>query len=108
MLKKEYVYAIVLVAITTLVAIGLDYKFSKDQVVATVTDKSRVCNRDNECKYLIFTDVETFEVTDSLIHFRFNSSDYYGSIQRDQTYTFTVVGWRIPLMSMHRNIIDKE
>jgi hypothetical protein len=72
-----------------------------------VTDKERVTTGSGDTassKYLIFTSNEVFENTDSLLLFKFNSSDVYGSIQRGQTCTFEVVGWRVPFLSWYRNI----
>jgi hypothetical protein len=59
-------------------------------------------------KYLIFTDAETFENVDSWLALKFNSSDVYGSIVEGSTCEFTVTGWRIPLLSWYRNILDAK
>ena len=77
-----------------------------------VTDKERVITSDSkgntDSKYLIFTDREVFENTDSLLAFKFNSSDVYGSIKEGQTCTFKVVGFRVPFLSMYRNILEAK
>jgi hypothetical protein len=91
------------------VAYNIGYLNSRDSVVATVTDKERIqqCDSDGGCKskYLIFTDKETLENTDNLFVGKFNSSDYYGSIEQGKTYRFEVLGWRIPFFSTYRNIV---
>jgi len=82
-----------------------------DTVSAEVTDKERVTTGSGDSrseKYLVFTNVETLENTDSLLHFKFNSSDLHGSIELGCTYEFTVTGFRIPLMSTYRNILDTK
>jgi hypothetical protein len=74
-----------------------------------VTEKERVTQNSGETmtsKYLIFTDRETFENSDSLFGWKFNSSDMYGKIQRNQVCTFTVTGFRVPFLSMYRNILE--
>ena len=84
---------------------------TEDFIVATITDKERVVTGSGEntsSKYLIFTDVETFENSDSLWYLKFNSSDLYGKVQVGYTYKFKVYGWRIPFMSSYRNIVDYE
>lgn len=82
----------------------------KEQVCTVVTDKDRITNRNSEggtsSKYLIFTEAETFENTDDFSVMKFNSSDFYGSIAVGQEYCFTVAGWRVPFLSMYRNIIS--
>lgn len=59
---------------------------STDQVTAQVTGKE-VKNGSESSKYLVFTDKEVFEVTDCV---------------------FEVDGWRVPILSMYRNINGKE
>lgn len=73
----------------------------------TVTDKGIKRYKDTD-KYLIFTDKGVFEVTDSLIIMRFNSSDFYGSIEIGKTYNFNVRGYRVPILSMYQNIENFE
>lgn len=59
-----------------------------------------------ESKYLIFTDTETFENTDSLWALKYNSSDIYGDISEGDSCEATVVGFRVPFMSMYRNVLE--
>lgn len=62
-----------------------------DTVCAVVTDKQVKRSGDDD-KYLIFTDKETFENVDSILESKFNSADFYGSIQLGQCYCLTVYG----------------
>ena len=78
---------------------------TKDTVRATVTDKV-VKRYDDSDKYLIFTDSETFEITDTIAYGNFRSSDVYGKIKVGETYDFTVCGWRIGFTSSYRNIVE--
>ena len=73
-----------------------------------VTEKERITTGSGEnisSKYLIFTDGEVFENTDSLFALKWNSSDIYGRIKVGQTCDFTVTGWRLPFLSSYRNIL---
>ena len=61
-------------------------------------------------KYLIFCEksdgeVIVFENTDEWLRGKFNSLDFYAKIHEGQTYTFVVVGYRIPFLDMYQNII---
>lgn len=82
--------------------------------VRVVTDKvlktERVVDSDGKgSRYLVYGAKETYEDSDSLVFFKFNSSDVYGQIEQGHTYQFKVYGWRIPFLSSYRNIIsDKE
>ncbi len=84
---------------------------TKDTVDFKVVRLERVTSGSGDgasSKYLVFTDGETFENTDSLWHGKFNSSDVYGHLQVGKHYRANVYGWRIPFMSSYRNIIDVE
>lgn len=88
----------------------------QETVTVTVTDKERIVESSGEgtsSRYLIFTEtedgtVEVFENTDALWFGKFNSSDVQGQLRVDETYRLRVYGWRVPLLSMYRNIIDAE
>lgn len=80
-----------------------------DRATITVTDKERIVESDSEgntsSKYLIFTENETFENTDSFLRMKFNSSDLQGALKKGETYQCDVYGWRIPLFSNYRNLV---
>lgn len=75
-----------------------------------ILDKERVVASSNDgtvtSKYLIFTEHETFENTDTFWAFKYNSSDIYGKISKGATCTFEVTGFRVPFFSMYRNILS--
>jgi hypothetical protein len=56
-------------------------------------------------KYLIYTDIETFENTDVTLLGKWDSSDLQGKLHKDSTYKAVVYGWRVPFFSMYRNVI---
>jgi hypothetical protein len=57
-------------------------------------------------KYLVFTENETFENIDETFAGKWNSSDFQGRFAKDSTYKVKVVGWRIPMTSTYRNIVQ--
>ena len=80
------------------------------EVTVTVTEKA-VKNGESDGKYLIFAEdgegnVQTYEITDSLLRFRFNSSDVYAAIKTGSKYEFTVGGSRNHLLSWYPNIYE--
>lgn len=107
----------IFIALAVVIAVGgiiysIAANYNEQTYVATVTDKD-VRNYNNSSKYLVFTKTEdgetrVFSVEDSLLRFRWNSSDVYGEIEVGKTYRFTVVGFRIEILSMYENIIDFE
>lgn len=101
-------------ALILAVAIGFNIAGNSNEqtYVATVTDKD-IKNYDKTSKYLIFTktdDGETrvFSVEDSILRWRFNSSDVYAEIEVGKTYRFTTVGFRFEPFSWYENIIDYQ
>jgi len=102
------IMVLVLLLIPAMLAVPI---MTKDTVTATVTKTARIVEKSGDSvdsKYLIYTDVETFEDVDSWIYFKFNSSDVYGALKEGTTYKFTVYGWRVPFMSWYRNIVRFE
>lgn len=88
---------------------------SKREVTDTVLKTERVCSigESGTCQYLVFGRKEVYSNSDSLLAWKFNSSDFYRDIEQGKTYKFTIWGWRIPFFSSYRNIIsisspDKE
>lgn len=106
---------ILFIVVTIVVAIiGLARPFDKvsniKDITITVTDKV-VKNGNDSGKYLIFGKdengtVHTFEITDSLLRFRFNSSDVYAAIKTGSKYEFTVGGSRNHFLSWYPNIYE--
>jgi len=71
----------------------------------TVTGKENV--KDGKSgKYLVYTDKTTYEITDSWYHWRWDSSDVYGSIVVGKTYSATLQGYRVPFLSWYPNVIS--
>jgi hypothetical protein len=84
--------------------------YNQRKVIAIVTEKA-VKNNSSESKYLIYTkdldgNIETYEITDSVLRFRFDSSDIYAGIEVGKTYEFKVAGSRIKAFSWYSNIYE--
>ena len=82
------------------------------QVTVTVTNKG-IKNDLKDGKYLIFSkdeagEMQVLEITDSVLRFRFDSSDLYGKIEIGKTYRFTVCGSRVQIFSWYPNIYEFE
>ena len=99
-----------IISAIALIAIGSAFYYNTvEEVEIKVNDKEHVMYRngsDLEDKYMVFTEGEVFENTDDLFYLKFNSSDVQNELKVDSSYSVKVIGWRIPVMSMHRNIIS--
>lgn len=101
--RIKAIATVVLVIAVVVMAASYPY-LTYDEVTAKVIDKERITGKESSY-YLIFTEGETFKNADSLVYFKFNSSDLYGLIKEGDTYKFGVYGWRIPVFSAYRNIV---
>lgn len=79
---------------------------STHTVTFKVVDRQRVCSRSSGggCQYLIWTDKGVFKDTDSLLHWKFRSSDLYGQLTPGKRFTCKVYGIRSGLVSEYPNI----
>lgn len=102
---------IIIVLFLLVISIGFSIygKFRVKTYNCTVTGKEVKRVKDDDL-YLVYTKdisdgtVMVFKIEDSVIPFRRNSSDIYGGIEINKSYTFTVRGFRIRLFSEYQNI----
>lgn len=79
--------------------------------VCTVTGKE-VKTDNGKGKYLIYTkdyptgEVMVYRIEDTVLRWQWDSSDKYATVEDGKTYKFTIVGYRLPILSMYPNIID--
>lgn len=79
------------------------------EYTAYVNDTQTTYNKNiKDSEALVFTDVTTFKVEDSILFFRFDSHDFYGKIKKDCSYKIKAFGFRIPIFSIYPNIVDIE
>jgi hypothetical protein len=113
--KIKFIGIILVIVLLIAVSTCPRLMFVRD-VTVTVSDKGTKRYRKNKGyvdKYLIYTiddneKVEVFEDTDSLIPWKFNSSDLYAIIEPGKKYKFTVRGLRLHLISEYANIYKVE
>jgi hypothetical protein len=105
-------YLIAVLAIIMIVAtIGMKIGgYGNKQTIKTmVTGKERITKSDGngniQSYYLIYTEAGPLKLEDELLYGNFNSSDWYGQIRQDSTYTFETVGYRIGYLSEYPNIV---
>ena len=105
-MKKSEVLVVVVVLVLLALPIGI-YISTIDTLEVEINDKERIVDGD-ESKYLIFTEDEVFENSDTIFFLKFNSSDVYNALDIGERYEIKVVGLRIPALSRYRNIVGIE
>jgi hypothetical protein len=106
-------YKSIITLTVILILFGIIFELTKynnrNTIIARVVDKERITTSDSDGRidsyYLIFTENETFKLEDDLVYGNFRSSDWYGQIRKDSTYTFEVIGYRIGYLSEYQKII---
>lgn len=101
---------ILLIVIVLLSSIPLS--FNDKEYTITVTEKDRIV-KSKSSYYLIWGHDENgteyvFKNDDNFLRLKFNSSDIYGKLKVGESYKITVVGLRIQIFSMYKNIIKYE
>lgn len=113
-MKNNYEFAGLLALMIVVMAIsaGFFQYGTVDYYTVNITSSERVTSGRGESqtsKYLVFTESgKTFENSDSLFHFKWNSSDLHGKLKQGGTYKLKTYGWRIPLFSTYENIVSAE
>lgn len=88
--------------IAVLIAAEAVHYTTQEWVTVTIWDKDR------DGHYMVHTDQESFTNSDSVLAFKFNSSDVQRQLREGQEYRLLVTGFRIPVLSMYRNILDYQ
>lgn len=116
--NKSNIIKILIMALSILVVTFVLFAHPVNKVInyrditAMVTDKA-VKRNNGDDTYLIYTEdehknVEVFEITDSFLANRWDSSDLYASIKIGDTYKFTIAGSRVYFLSWYPNIYRAE
>jgi hypothetical protein len=78
-----------------------------DTIEFTVEEKTVVISN-SKSKYLIFTTDEVLQNKDSIMRWKFNSSDIQRELKEGSTYKADIYGWRVPFFSMYKNIVSVQ
>lgn len=102
--------SLICVVIAIAMAPALNKVLHSRQVTVTVTDKG-IKNDGNHGRYLIYCkdgggDTQVFQVADSILKLRFDSSDVYPNLEIGKTYELTICGGRVPVLSWYPNIYE--
>ena len=102
---------VVILIVVFVVVLPIIQNGNLQEIVGVVTEKERVNYSKDDSRYLIWVETDdgdsvVLQNTDSLLRGKFNSSDYYGKMDVGNRYAFTVIGYRVPLLTWYQNIIE--
>jgi len=100
---------LVVVFIVGIIAFDISSYNHIETITAKVEGKERITEQNGktiDSYYLVYTDKGTLKLEDDLFRGNFYSSDVYGKLRQDSTYTFKTAGYRIGYMSSYPNIIE--
>jgi hypothetical protein len=108
----KFMFIVVGALIVGCIAFSISGYGNKQTIKTKVTGKERITasdgNGNTSSYYLIFTEAGPLKLEDEIFYGNFNSSDWYGQIRQDSTYTFHTVGYRIGFLSEYPNIVKFE
>lgn len=96
--------SILLMVIFIALPVFLSYS-SIDEKTITIKDKERIQDSSSSY-YLIFTEGAVYKNEDSFLQWKFDSSDVYNNLDIGKTYNVKVNWYRVPFLSMYKNIIE--
>lgn len=95
-----------LILILSIVGYSLGYALTTGEETITIKEKWRKSSGDDD-KYLVSAeDGQVFQITDSFIKWRFDSSNLYAELDEGDTCAILTQGWRFPLFSDYKNILE--
>ena len=100
-----FVLLIFLLVVAAMVGSTVAGNINDRDVTFTVKDKERVTQGDSSY-YLVYTDNGVYQNVDSVFEGKHNSSDVQGDLEKGETYTCHVQGYRKGILSMYPNIIE--
>lgn len=113
MIRPILGYSLILIVVLFFtIAPAVNKVVDKREVIVTVVDKG-IKNHDRKSQYLIYCidgnqETQVYQITDSILKMRFDSSDVYPNIIEGKTYKFTVCGKRVHMLSWYPNIYQLE
>lgn len=109
--EKTILLTIISLVLVLVVGYSFLYYKTKETVNVTVKTKERISyytNKQFHSKYMVYTETEVFECTDDFFMGKWNSSDVYNQLDAGKSYKVKVIGFRVPFLSMYRNILSVE
>ena len=101
---------LVFALMAAIICFGVKSYYHIETHTVKVEGKERIVKQDGrntiESFYVVYTDKGTFKLEDDMLRGNYYSSDVYGKLKENSTYTFKTSGYRIGWASEYPNIIE--
>ena len=110
-MKKRYIVLFTVFAILVIIY-GIVSSFNDHTYTCTVTGKDRVFSSNFKSHHdLIYCkddkgNTYEFRAYNNLLRLKFNASDDFANIEEGATYTFTVTGFHVGILSIYENVLS--
>jgi len=99
-------FAIIILIILVGIGYSLGYALTIGEETITIKEKW-VKYSGEDAKYLISsTNEQVFQITDTIIKWRWDSSNLYAQLDEGDTCILKTQGWRFPFFSDYKNILE--
>ena len=104
------ILGIIAIIILAAVWIGYDMGYALTTGEEEITIKEKWVKYSGEdAKYLVSTENDqVFQITDTLIKWRFDSSNLYAQLEEGDVCTVKTQGWRLGIASDYKNILEAD
>ncbi len=100
------VFLLLIILVLGIIGYSLAYALTTGKETITIKEKWRKSSGDDD-KYLVSAeDGQVFQITDTFIRWRFNSSNLYADLDEGDVCSIKTQGWRFPLFSDYKNILE--
>lgn len=97
---------LVLLVVVASAAYSITYALNTGHETITIEEKWEKIDGGTS-KYLVSsTNGQVFQITDTILMWRFDSSNMYASIKEGNTCNIKTQGWRLPILSDYKNILE--
>jgi hypothetical protein len=82
------------------------YFRNSENITIKIKNRERTCYSNSSCKYLVYTEDEVLENSDSWIDGKYDSADFTNNLDKGLECQVKVRGLRVPYFSWFRNITE--
>lgn len=108
-MKERIPSIIIIISVIIIIIMGLFGKYMNVKKLEIEVKDKYVKNYNDTSKYIVVDkNNNSYEVTDLLLRFKFNSTDIYNKLEKNRKYKIEISGFRIPFLSSYPNINKVE